>query len=432
MKTLGLYLCTLLVCCIAFAACTNATPPQGMPIVSSATHVKGSGQRSYELQYHASATETVLYRFNIQQPDGASPVAGLTYVNGTMYGVTVFGSPFKPVLYSITPSGTYTILHKFTLAQAFELYGGLTAVGRNPVELFGTGFGDDSLNGTVFESTLRGRITVLHRFLNSPGDGASPHSSLLNVNGTLYGTTAAGGTSGKGTVFSITPSGSEKVIYNFAGGNDGASPYAGLVELNGTLYGTTLAGGHPNRCVRPLGCGTVFSITAGGKESVLHRFLGGSNDGARPTAPLVNVNGTLYGTTMFGGSGCPTSDASGCGTIFRIVRSGRESVLYKFGGSPNDGATPTAGLLYVRGMLYGTTSNGGTGCAVSTGTIIPGCGTFFRITPSGAETVLYRFANGPDDGAHPHAGVIDVNGTFYGTTESGGVNGSGTIYSIML
>lgn len=430
MKTPGLNVCTLLVCCIAFAACTNATPPQEMPIRSSATHVTGSEQRPGPVR-HASATETVLYRFGSSRPDGGSPVAGLTYVNGTMYGVTSFGSPFKPVLYSITPSGTYTILHEFTLAEAYELDGGLTAVGRNPVRLFGTGSGDASLNGTVFKSTLKGRITVLHSFQNSPGDGATPLSSLVNVNGTLYGTTFAGGTSGKGTVFSITPSGSYKVIYNFAGGNDGASPSAGLAELNGTLYGTTLAGGQPNGCIRPLGCGTVFSITAAGKESVLHRFLGGSNDGARPVAPLVSVNGMLYGTTAAGGSGCPTSVASGCGTVFRITRAGRESVLYKFSGSP-DGATPKASLLYVRGAMYGTTYNGGTGCQVSTANLIPGCGTVFRITRSGAETILHRFADVPD-GAHPHSGLIDVNGTLYGTTVSGGGDDfSGTIYSITL
>ncbi|MGB6712155.1 MAG: choice-of-anchor tandem repeat GloVer-containing protein [Candidatus Cybelea sp.] len=427
MKTPGLSFCTLLVGCVAFAACTNATPPQEMPIVSSATHVTGSGQRSYGLLRHASATETVLYRFNgSHQPDGGMPIAGLTYVNGKMYGVTSVGSPFKAVLYSITPLGKYTILHKFTFAQAYELDGGLTAVGHNPAELFGTGSGNrTSISGTVFESTLRGRISVLHRFLNSRGDGAFPRSSLLNVNGTLYGTTSGGGTIGVGTVFSITPSGSEKVIYNFAGGNDGAVPNASLVELNGTLYGTTLYGGG---CAH---CGTVFSITAGGKESVLHRFLGGSNDGAQPAAPLVNVNGALYGTTLVGGgSGCQFNGNSGCGTVFRITRSGRESVLYKFGGSPNDGTLPRAGLLYVRGTMYGTTSNGGTGCDGST-YAVTGCGTVFRITPSGAETVLYRFANAPD-GAHPQAGVIDVNGTLYGTAMSGGANGSGTIYSITL
>ena len=205
----------------------------------------------------------------------------------------------------------------------------------------------------------------------------------------------------------------------------------GLIEVNGTLYGTTSSGGYyGSTCgTRGSGCGTVFSITPGGKESVLHRFLKGSNDGAYPIGQLVNVNGTLYGTTETGGTGCSTSFYNaGCGTVFSITPSGSESVLYKFGGAPNDGEWPTSDLIYVSGMMYGTTSAGGT----------TGGGTVFSITPSGTETVLYSFGGCYYDGRNPYAGVIDVNGTLYGTTESGGICFSsgrgnyGTIYSITL
>ena len=77
---------------------------------------------------------------------------------------------------------------------------------------------------------------------------------MINVGGTLYGTTADGGANGKGTVFSVTKSGKESVVYSFAGGSDGAIPTAGLVNVRGTLYGTTADGGGPNNY------GTVFSI----------------------------------------------------------------------------------------------------------------------------------------------------------------------------
>ena len=422
MKTLGLKLCAILVGCVAFAACTNATPPQETRDVSS-----GPLQTSSKVLRHVSATETVLYRFGSQIPDGAYPIAGLTYRDGTMYGVTYqgFRSVVRPVLYSIAPSGKYTILRRFTPKEGYYLFGKLKDVGHN---LFGTAsFGGTSGGasgcGTVFESTLSGTTTVLHSFQGPPGDGCEPRSHLVDVNGTLYGTTNHGGIADTGTVFSITPSGSEKVIYNFAGGH-GVDPGAGgLVEVNGTLYGTTLEGGN-TRCVNNSGCGTVFSITPGGKESVLYRFLGGSSDGSNPAGQLVNVNGTLYGTTQTGGgTGCSTSsNAPGCGTVFSITASGRERVLYKFGGAPNDGAGPNGDLIYVSGTMYGTTVTGGA----------HGRGTVFSITPSGTETVLYSFVGG-QDGEYPSAGVIDVNGTLYGTTEFGGGYGrGGTIYSITL
>jgi uncharacterized repeat protein (TIGR03803 family) len=128
-------------------------------------------------------------------------------------------------------------------------------------------------------------------------NGAYPYADLLNVNGTLYGTTAAGGVNGDGTVFSVTTTGDEKVLYSFGGGSDGAQPFAGLIDVKGTLYGTTDKGGTN-------GYGTVFSVTTTGDEKPLYSFGGGS-DGAYPYAGLMNVNGTLYGTSLHGGSrGC--------------------------------------------------------------------------------------------------------------------------------
>jgi uncharacterized repeat protein (TIGR03803 family) len=205
---------------------------------------------------------------------------------------------------------------------------------------------------------------------------------LIDVNGTLYGTTEIGGVYstnycglGCGTVFAITPSGTEKVLHSFGNGKDGTYPLSGLVEVNGSLYGTTRGGGSGPCSRYVLGCGTVFSITAGGKEKVLYSFVGGV-DGDGPEAALLNVNGTLYGTTAFGGvngSGCSTL---GCGTVFSITLSGHETVLYNFKGTP-DGSEPISGLSYVKGKLYGTTSNGGRSGSGCRGR---GCGTVFSIT----------------------------------------------------
>jgi uncharacterized repeat protein (TIGR03803 family) len=208
------------------------------------------------------------------------------------------------------------------------------------------------------------------------------------------------------------------LLYSFAG-KDGSTPLAGLVDLKGTLYGTTQNGGAIACGGNQEGCGTVFSITTSGKETVLHSF-GHSGDGQYPNAGLVDVNGMLYGTTSFGGAGC---GSSGCGTVFSITTSGKETVRHSFGSS-GDGRNPEAGLVNVNGMLYGTTENGGTGSCEN-----DGCGTVFSVATSGKETVLHRF--GVDgDGALPEAGLTDIDGTLYGTTVSYGLNGFGTVFYI--
>jgi uncharacterized repeat protein (TIGR03803 family) len=176
------------------------------------------------------------------------------------------------------------------------------------------------------------------------------------VGGTLYGTTYGEDAGGNGTVFSVTPSGTETVLYSFKGGSDGAHPTAGLLEFGGTLFGTTLAGAN--------GDGTVFSVTPAGAEAVVHAFSGGS-DGKYPHASLINVHGTLYGTTIYGG-------AYNAGTVFKVTRTGAVKVVYSFGSSgANDGVEPFASLINLGGTLYGTTAGGG---ANSWGTV-------FAVTP---------------------------------------------------
>jgi uncharacterized repeat protein (TIGR03803 family) len=135
---------------------------------------------------------------------------------------------------------------------------------------------------------------------------------LIDVKGLLYGTLSSGGPHGQGTVYSITTSGTVNVVYSFSG-TDGAYPRARLIDAGGTLYGTTSTGG-VRGCFSPngSGCGTVFSVTRGGTEKVLHDFSYGGSDGYYPTSNLINVNGTLYGTTAYGGT-------HGYGTVYAIT-----------------------------------------------------------------------------------------------------------------
>jgi uncharacterized repeat protein (TIGR03803 family) len=170
-------------------------------------------------------------------------------------------------------------------------------------------------------------------------------------------------------LYKVDPTGKETVLYSFAGGFDGAFPYAGLVrDVAGNLYGTTVYGGISRAC--PSGCGVVFKLDPTGKETVLHSFAGGA-DGGNPLAGLVrDTAGNLYGTTSYGGdlSGC---GGFGCGVVFKLDPTGTETVLYSFTGGP-DGGHPWAGLvLDAAGNLYGTTYYGGAS----------GQGVVFQLTP---------------------------------------------------
>jgi uncharacterized repeat protein (TIGR03803 family) len=284
--------------------------------------------------------------------------------------------------------------------------------------LYGTAGGDGNGNGIVYSITTSGKKTTVYSFKGYPADGAGPND-LISVNGTLYGTTVGGGTQRYGTVFAITPSGKETVLHSFAGGlGDGSGPSGRLISVNGTLYGTTFLGGANGKH------GTVFAITPSGKENVVYSFAGGQGDGANPSAGLLNVNGTLYGTTENGGLNCTNSGYDyGCGTVFKLTPSQghyTERVLHRFKGDPSDGQNPLADLINVNGTLYGTTDSGGK----------KGGGTVFAITTSGTETVLHKFAGGPGDGSDPSAGLVNINGTLYGTTWQGGANRIGTVYSV--
>ena len=134
---------------------------------------------------------------------------------------------------------------------------------------------------------------VLHEFKGTP-DGASPYAGLINVNGTLYGTTDGRWCERHGTVFKVSTSGAEHVVYRFKGTPDGAIPYGRLVSLNGTLYGTTQYGGAS-------GIGAIFKVSTSGNEHVLHSFTGSSADGEYPVAGMTAVTGALYGTASQGG-----------------------------------------------------------------------------------------------------------------------------------
>jgi uncharacterized repeat protein (TIGR03803 family) len=348
--------------------------------------------------------------------DGIEPEAPLIKTGSELYGTTALGgSRDNGSVFAIDESGKERVLYSFEggtdggkpLAGLLELNGRLYGTTRSG------GHGTSGGNGTVFEVSLAGTERVLHRF-NGGTDGAYPYGGLVAMNGTLYGTTYAGGTSDNGTVFSITTSGKERIVYRFRNVPDGARPLAGLIVVNGVLYGTTASGGSHHTG------GTVFEVSPSGDERLLYSFKGGK-DGEIPAAALTDVSGAFYGTTVYGG----TPGSANYGTVFEVNASGKERVVYRFHGG-TDGASPFGSVAAVGSMLYGTTYFGGYG---SSGR---GMGTIFEVSKSGKELTLHSFMGGAD-GGNPAAGLLVAGDAFYGTTSQAGLSdpsGDGTVFRI--
>ncbi len=312
---------------------------------------------------------------------------------------------------------TFNVLHAFTLgADASSPFGGVTLDSAG--NLYGTSaLGGAFDYGALFKVEKSGKETVVVSF--DFNDGWSPTASLFrDSEGYFYGTAGYGGAGGKcggcGTVFSLDPSGKLKRLLTFSGGVDGWIPFDGVTrDPLGNLYGTTGYGGVPNAC-GGLGCGLVFKLDAGGKETVLYTFQGGA-DGGVPSGDLLrDEEGNLYGTASQDGPAC----LQDCGVVFKVDPSGKEAVLYGFTDQA-DGGEPVGGVVRDKaGNFYGTTSYGGdfSSCPGS------GCGTVFKLDPQGKETVLYAFHD-ESDGAIPQAGVIrDASGNLYGTTQNNGTS----------
>jgi uncharacterized repeat protein (TIGR03803 family) len=212
---------------------------------------------------------------------------------------------------------------------------GLAAQQREPVQVAsGTSF----KNLLVFDST----------------NGALPGGTLAQgTDGNFYGTTAAGGANNDGTVYELTPQGKLTILHSFDG-TDGNGPIAVLaLGSDGNFYGTSYeGGGHANVC--SYGCGTVFKITPAGTLTTLYRFCAqaGCSDGDRPSALVQGSDGNFYGTTEFDGS---TACVNGCGTVFRITPSGAFTTLLSFDGTGGYSPSAYGGLLLgTDGNFYGT------------------------------------------------------------------------------
>lgn len=451
---------------------TDGSMPQGRLLLASdgnfygATVIGGVNGMGTLFKITSGGTFTLLHTFVGGTSDGANPLAGLIQANdGNLYGTTQRGgSSNAGTVYRFSLSNIETVLYAFKVGSADGAWPEGALIQATDGNLYGT----TSLNGpgghgVVFKLTLSGTESLLHGFSGGSSDGNDPVGGLVQAaDGNFYGTTQFGGPANVGTVFKVTPAGTETLLYAFVGtSSDGAFPFAGLIQgSDGSLYGTTQNGDRLND-------GVVFKITLGGTETILHAFP--VNSGVQPGSPnsglMLASDGNFYGTTQSGGAGNK-------GTVYRITPDGHQNIVYSFSGKP-DGAFPFCVLVEdSSGNLYGMTNQGGANndgaifkiapdgtetilhsfngsdgaaplCGLtvgSDGNLYGACfeggatghGTIFKITPLGAFTLLYSFKGGASDGAGPNVLIQATDGNFYGTTFSGGPSsvGFGSVFKI--
>jgi len=251
------------------------------------------------------------------------------------------------------------------------------------------------------------KYTIVHSFAGGTGDGFNPTAEVtLDASGNIYGTTDSGGAYGFGTIFELTPGGTETLLHSFGGSGDGTTPYGAVTfDAKGNIYGTTNSGGSG-------GAGIIYELASDGTYTVLHNFITseGSNIEGRLTQ---DKKGNLYGTAAFGG-------ANGDGSVFEYSAQGKFSVLHSFDGTL--GEYPDHGVAIDKaGNIYGATAFGGNTYDE---------GTLYEISKTGTFYILHYFTGGADGGFIYGCVTVDKAGNVYGNAEDGGANNAGTVFQL--
>jgi uncharacterized repeat protein (TIGR03803 family) len=320
---------------------------------------------------------------------------------------------------------TYTPLYTYPETNRNNtgiLPAGLISQGRDGFLYTTDGYNGANSFGSVFKMSTAGQPTTIYSFCPQAGckDGAYPLGGVvLGFDGNLYGTTQGGGANAAGTVFKVTPGGTLTDLHDFANGADDSVPIFPVLQgQDGSVYGVSV-GQYVGQY------GAFYKITSAGAFTAPYDF--DFNHGDFPNLPTQGTDGNFYGTTILGGQPACSGYQGGCGVVYKLTSAGKETVLWDFKGFfSNDGALPEGFLVQGNdGNFYGATREGGNSSRCG-----GGCGTVFKITPSGTLTILYNFTGAPD-GAYPDTGVtVGTDGNLYGVTSVGGKFNDGALYQV--
>ncbi len=374
--------------------------------------------------YYYSSTYHTLFSFGptaANRQGGSNPVAGLTPGNNALFGTTTSpGRAFE--IYPQRDAKADWAEEVLASLQGGSLFA-LTAIDAN--QLAGTE------NADVFLLTNDG--TRFKKSIIATFAGSTPSSGITaGPDGTLYGT-ATGGPNGNGFVYQLTPQPgggyAESTLLAFKGGIDGAQPQGGVVfGPGGLLYGATAFGG-TIRCIYQfqLGCGTIYSLSLTGTERVLHRFAGKA-DGAGPGELTVDSHGDIVGATTFGGFGTIFRLQA------QPQKPLQFSVIYAFQNGADGRSPNTKLAVDSDGAIYGTARDGGAGGYGTAFVLVPPlvAGPTWNFAVLHAFTGVHGKDNATADGATPRGGLlIDTTGALYGVTEAGGLHGDGSAYKLV-
>lgn len=376
-------------------------------------------------------TFTDLHDFGSIANDGVMPSGRPMFYGSSLYGTTV--GPGDGTIYKYAlRTNTYSILHTFNGVDGSAPSNGLF---HRPGDASGNQYGcatsGGNESGTIFRiNVTTGALTTLYVFsktsssggLHINADGAAPISVLLNNSGDFYGICAQGGANGTGTIFKLSSSGVFTVLHTFSALNSSGQNSDGAFPQSGLvsgMYGVTPYGGSN-------GAGVLFHITQAGKFTILRTFSSnadGSDNGYQPVGTPLVAGGSLYGTTSMGGANFLQPG----GALYRYdLTPHTYTQLYVFSetasGINADGSAPLAALIHdTSGSLYGTCNSGGA----------HGYGTVFRFDPaSNSLTVLHSFSGGSTDGTGPATPLVSVSGAFYTTTLAGGSANEGILFKL--
>jgi uncharacterized repeat protein (TIGR03803 family) len=435
--------------------------------------------------FAAPMTTGTPYTVSVQtQPTSPAQTCVLSRASGTIINYNVNTALISCItILSASGAPTVSTLYSFGTVANYDGSGptGILIQARDQ-NLYGTTSNGGTANlGTVFRVTLGGNETVLHSFDPNNGDDPTtqPHSGdgfIQASDGNFYGVNSGNDFGGQygGYVFELSPAGAESKIFDEIQLDVGDVPLqGGIIESSdGWLYGnilgnadtifyspieagittpaplanTTLPFGYQYGPILQAGDGSFYitltflgnyggivKIGAGGAATPFYSFGTTPGDGKGPQGLIQGTDGNLYGTTGSGGSpsaACP----NGCGTVFKMTPAGAETVLYSFGSNAADGQAPSGALVQgIDGNFYGLTSAGGSTPTGSSATPNCNCGTIFRITPAGEETILYSFGTSANVGTQPSGALIQASdGNFYGTTASGGAANDGTVFKLVV
>jgi uncharacterized repeat protein (TIGR03803 family) len=335
---------------VAFSGANNLTYPGSTPVQGRDgkfySTINGGGNAGSIFDFTASGAHSVVYALDFT--NGWNPFGMVLGTDGSFYGITANGGSLSyGVLFKVTSSGAYSVLHNFT--------GGTDGTGPTgtPIEasdgnFYGTTNGGCCHVSTVYKYTRSGVFSTIYTYDSAHGTNAT--SILQGSDGDLYVIAGFGGAYGNGTIVQLTTAGKLLSYYSFPGGSAGGGFPIGMTQASdGNYYGTTYQGG----VAQQGGIGTIFRYTPKTGATVIYTYEPQQKDGGGfPSSGLTQgTDGWLYGVTLAGGT-------DGYGTVFRINMAGTYQQLYSFTSAV--GQAPDANLLQATsGLFYGAAQNGG-------------------------------------------------------------------------